>query len=90
MSFCDSLLNIFWSSLHISDLSDHRYALFSGLTVPHTDTADVLLSQEVPDLHQSSSLLDDDVDGEMGVHRAHFVPETLQADGGETGDEVKQ
>lgn len=52
----------------------------SRLTSPHSDTADVLLSQEVPDLHQSSRLLNDDVDGEMGVHRAHLVPETLQSD----------
>ena len=52
----------------------------SRLTSPHSDAADVFLSQEVPDLHQSSSLLDDDVDGEMGVHRAHFVPEALQSD----------
>lgn len=49
------------------------------LTRPHSDAADVLLSQEVPDLHQSAGLLDDDVNGEMGVHRAHFVSETLQS-----------
>lgn len=49
------------------------------LTRPHSDTADVLLSQEVPDLHHGSILLDDYVDGEMGVHGTHFVPETLQS-----------
>lgn len=47
------------------------------LTISHSYTPDVLLSEEVPDLHQSSSLLNDNVDGEMGVHRTHFVPETL-------------
>jgi len=52
----------------------------SRLTRPHSDAADVLLSKEVPDLHQCSSLLNDHVDGEMGVHRAHFVPETLQSE----------
>ena len=46
-----------------------------GLTSSHANTADVLLSQEVPDLDQRASLLDDHVDGEMGVHRAHLVPE---------------
>lgn len=48
------------------------------LTSPHSDTANVLLSQEVPDLNQGAALLDDHVDGEMGVHGTHFVPETLQ------------
>lgn len=52
--------------------------LFCQLTTPHLDSADVLLSQEVPNLHQSSILLNDNVDGEMGIHRAHFVAETLQ------------
>ena len=52
-----------------------------GLTSSHANTADVLLSQEVPDLDQRASLLDDHIDGEMGVHRAHLVPEAL---GGET------
>lgn len=50
------------------------------LTTPHSDTADVLLPQKVPDLHHSSILLNDDVDGEMGIHRSHFVAETLQSD----------
>lgn len=61
-----------------------------SLTSPHTNTADVLLSQEVPDLNQSSVLLNDNVDGEMGIHRAHLVPETL---GGETctsDDELRE
>lgn len=50
----------------------------SRLTTPHLDAADVLLPQEVPDLHHGAVLLDDHVDGEMGIHGAHFVPETLQ------------
>ena len=65
---------------NISILNTNTSVTCSGLTSPHSDAADVLLSQEVPDLHQSSSLLNDDVDGEMGVHRAHLVPETLQSD----------
>lgn len=49
------------------------------LTLPHSDTADVLLSQKVPDFYHASTILDDNVDGEMGIHGAHFVPETLQS-----------
>lgn len=56
-------------------IEDTKKPIF--LTSPHTDTADVLLSQEVPNLDQRSGLLNDNVDGEMGIHRAHLVPETL-------------
>lgn len=52
--------------------------MWRRLTTPHSDTANVFLSQEVPDLDQGAALLDDHVDGEMGVHGTHFVPETLQ------------
>ena len=56
-----------------------------SLTSSHANAADVLLPQEVPNLDQRPCLLDDHVDGEMGVHRAHLVPETL---GGE--NEISQ
>ena len=37
-----------------------------------------LLAQEVTNLHCVSIILDDAIDGEMGVNRAHFVQETLK------------
>lgn len=47
-------------------------------TCPHANTADVLLPQEVSDLHQSASLLHYHVNGEMCIHRSHLVSEALQ------------
>lgn len=48
-----------------------------SLTSPHSDAANVFLSQEVPDFHHGTTLLDDNVDGEMGVHGTHFIAESL-------------
>lgn len=48
------------------------------LTCPHSDTADVFLTKEISDLHQRPTLLHDNVDGEMGIHRTHFVTEPLK------------
>ena len=48
------------------------------LTSPHAHSPDVLLPKEVPDLHKSSILLHHHINGEMGIDRAHLVPETLQ------------
>lgn len=45
--------------------------------MPHADTADVLLSQEVSDLHQRARLLHDHINRKMGIYRSHFVPEAL-------------
>lgn len=50
------------------------------LTCPHSDTADVFLTKEISDLHQRPTLLHDNVDGEMGIHRTHFVTEPLKWD----------
>lgn len=50
----------------------------SCLTRSHSDATNVLLSQEVSDFHQGAALLDDNVDGEMGVDGTHFVAESLQ------------
>ena len=36
-----------------------------------------LLTQEVPDLHRATTILNDTVDGEMSIHSAHLVLETL-------------
>lgn len=47
-------------------------------TLSHADTADVLLSQKVPDLHQRAALLDHHVNGEMGIYRSHLVSEALK------------
>lgn len=47
-------------------------------TCPHTDTADVLLSQEVSDLHESAVILHHHINGEMGIYRSHLVSEALK------------
>jgi len=53
-------------------------------TLKHRDGANALLAEEVTDLHESSTLLKVDVDGEMGVHKTHLVLETL----GYTSDHI--
>lgn len=47
-------------------------------TCPHADTADVLLSQEVSDLHERAVLLHHHINGEMGIYRSHLVSEALE------------
>jgi hypothetical protein len=47
------------------------------ITVHLYDQGAHLLAKEVTDLHSSTSVLDDAVDGEVGVHGTHFVQETL-------------
>ena len=39
-----------------------------------------LLAQEVTDLQRTTTLLDDAVDGEMGIHSTHLVLEALEVD----------
>lgn len=55
------------------------WLVYRNLTLPHANSTYVLLSQKVPDFDHVSILLDDNINGEMGIHGAHFVPETLQA-----------
>ena len=37
-----------------------------------------LLAKEVPDFQRAATILDDTVDGEVSVHRAHLVLEALR------------
>jgi hypothetical protein len=52
-----------------------------GAQVPDGKARAHLLAEEVTDLHRVAVVLDDAVDGEMGVNRAHFVEETLKPRG---------
>lgn len=52
--------------------------IHSGRTIDITQAH--LLAQEVSDLNSGSILLDDTVDGEMGVDGTHFVLEALDTD----------
>merc|ERR1719219_135153 len=51
------------------------FAVLTGHTGVHAHLPDVLLSEEVPDLNESSLLTDGAVDGEMSVHSPHLVHE---------------
>lgn len=47
------------------------------LTWPHPHSSDVLLAQEVPDLHKRAIVLYDYIDWEVSVHRPHLVAKAL-------------
>lgn len=48
-----------------------------GDTLEHGNVADNLLAEEVTDLNRVGLVVDDDVDGEMGVDETHLVSETV-------------
>lgn len=70
--------------------------LADGNTLKHGDVTNNLLSEEVADLDSILLLVDDDVDGEMGVNKTHLVLEAVgdaldevldaRADGAEASD----
>ena len=49
----------------------------------HLDPPDVLLTQDVTDLHQRVLLRDGHVDGEVSVHGPHLLSESLQCTRGD-------
>jgi len=46
-------------------------------TIKHIDMPDELLAQKVPNLNFLPAILDNAVDGEMGINRTHLVAEAL-------------
>ena len=69
-------------SLHVIALNDklvlHLGGSSDGDTRSHLNLTDVLLTEEVTDLHGLVVVRDDTVDGEMSIHSTHLVPEALQ------------
>jgi hypothetical protein len=56
----------------------------NGATLQHLDTESDLLTQEVTDLNFLTVIVDNNVDGKMGIYVTHLVFETLS----DTGDHV--
>merc|ERR1711973_395533 len=51
--------------------------LFADDSILHLHDTDVSLAEVVADLHRLSTVDDVQIDWEMGVHRTHFVEETV-------------
>ena len=51
--------------------------MMSGLRYTNWGSQPHLLAQEITDFQRSTTLLDDTVDREMGIHRPHFILEAL-------------
>ena len=46
-------------------------------TWPHSNPAYVFFTQKISDFHKRTILLNNNVDGEVGIHRPHLVTEAL-------------
>ena len=50
---------------------------FMNHTWPHSNPAYVFFTQKISDFHKRTILLNNNVDGEVGIHWPHLVTETL-------------
>ena len=46
-------------------------------TWPHSNPTYVFFTQKISDFHKRTILLNNNVDGEVGIHRPHLVTEAL-------------